>query len=175
MEEVLFTNGSMVVLIFLYMLINFFYIRKQLGRLEYRVFTVFKSFGMFMFVSLLALRIGQYTYGVYTYFKRGSTIMLSIRGGIYPIPVILLAIYLIYRDEEIREKGIYDGFSILKWQDIKCFTMKTEKIIAVTTNKKSLFSKENKKIEWEVNDKEKMHRVKDVLNKYIQENDDILA
>ncbi|SET60969.1 hypothetical protein SAMN05660297_02911 [Natronincola peptidivorans] len=177
MEEILFTEGFIVLFILLSMLIHSIYIRKQLGRLEYRVFTIFQSLGILIVVSIMVFSMGSTThYYLTSYFRSyDTTYLILIIRDIQAIAYKLLFIYSLFRNGEIREKGIYANFSVLKWQDIKYFTIKTEEIMEVTTNKKSVFSKKDKIVKWEVDNKEKIDILKGLLNEHTQQNDDILA
>ncbi|MCC5910987.1 MAG: hypothetical protein JJT76_11180 [Clostridiaceae bacterium] len=179
MEYLLFIHGFIAIPILLGIAANSIYIRKQLGRLEYRVFTRLQSAGMVVFILMLILRIGMAIYGLTSYYKSYDTILLVfVIRDIAPSAINLLVIYLLYKNGEIREKGIYANFSILEWQSIKYFAVKTEEIIEITTNKKSVFNKKGKKVKWEVDNKEKINTIKGLLSRYIQkngDNDDIIA
>ncbi|MGF7186374.1 hypothetical protein GGQ84_002476 [Desulfitispora alkaliphila] len=128
--------------------------KRRLGKIQYKVVTVNRNFfivtWILITISLMAGKIAL----------KGS-VLFAIPWGI----IGLLAIVSIFRDNEIREKGISTSNDIIEWSDIQYYKSIDESTVEIVTNKKTFWRK-NKRLRWDVEER-KFVELLGILEKHI--------
>jgi len=140
--------------------------KKELGDTKLRINTEYRNLNMIIwgFIGIIWILNG---FGdIKDYFLRNQISYLedSIRALNF-IALSILQIVTIYKMGQLREEGINTPFSKYKWKELKGYNFEKNKIV-IYIDKKSLFTKKNKKIKWTVK-KCQVDEIKSILKQHL--------